>query len=240
MSGCYRRRRPPSTVARGASRAVVLERTAKLVRAEMRRCQIDLAPAPTLAAMLGVTLDTLRDAVSGDPELGICGPAGHPIVWSLPHGPLGAGFEPVLARGRLALVLPGSVSNPHPLVLSGRQLGGNCEGTGELSQTIIRIFRMAERWIILDPAPVTASARCRRLFELIARTWRSCPSVQWPGDRLRIYQAEHGAPVATRADGASTDQLELVVWTGDDGRHQLVNVSPGGATCAVIGLETLS
>jgi hypothetical protein len=230
----------------GSVRSVVLERTATLIRTELRRRCVDLAPVKELAPHLGVTETTFRYAVARDGSLGLCGPPKAAMVWCLPPGPVAAGFRPELVERRLMLVLPGAAAAPGSLVLSGRQVGSddlnNLGGPscGELGNTITRMYLMADQWLIGDPQQNTPAQRSHRLFELVARTWRTSPTLRWASHQLEVYEHDHGTPIATRfwAGGAATSTLEIVVWTDEQGGHHLVNVYPGGTHRRTIGLET--
>ena len=206
-------------------RTTALDRTARLARAELARRGGDLRPLADLAPALGVPEATVAEAAMRDPDMGVCGPADAPLVWSLPSGPIAAGFAPRFRDGRMQLVLgPGL-----PLVLSDSQ------EDGRLGQTLNRIYLMADRWLLAGPGAQARGDRFRRLYELIASTWFDSPGPQPIGDGMRIYRADHGVPIATRfwTDGSETSLLEVVVRTDSDGECHLVNAYPGGTHCTL-------
>jgi hypothetical protein len=245
------RRAGPSGMPNFQSHAAVLDHTARLVRAELRRKRVDLAPLGELARTVGVTEPTLCTAVARNPDLGLCEAGGLRFVWWLPTAPHAAGFEPVIVDGHLLLRLPADEPDKPPLHVSGRHLGAGSTddldapeldkvGMGELGYTIARLSLMANRWLT-NPDLATANAHpSRRLFQLVASTWRACPEPTWSIGRLHVHQAEHPEPVGSRFwnGGGQTTALELVVWADDNDQLHVVNVYPAGTHRNVFDVES--
>ncbi len=225
--------------------------TARLVRAQLRRKRVDLAPLAELAGTIGVSTTTLHDAVAHHPDLGICAVDQRRFVWWLPAAPLDAGFEPIILTGRLVLRLPAENPTHQPLHISGHHLGAATDvelaapelcdgGMGELGYTIARLSLLADTWLAGTDQTDPCGKSSRRLFRLIARTWRAGPEPIWSIGRLRIHRAEHSQPVGSRPwnGGAETAALELVVWADAEDNLHLVNVYPAGTYQNLFGMDS--
>ena len=244
------RRASPNGMPNFQGHAAVLDHTARLVRAQLRRKRVDLAPLAELARTVGVTEPTLCMAVARYPDLGLCDSGSRRFVWWLPPAPLAAGFEPVIVAGQLALRLPVDEPGQRPLHISGRHLGAGSSteleapelrkvGMGELGYTIARLSLLANRWLTNTDLATPNAGPSRRLFQLIASTWHASPEPAWSIGRLQVHQAEHAEPVGARFwnGGAQTTALELVVWADDDDQLHVVNVYPAGTHRNVFGAE---
>ncbi len=216
----------------GVSSAALIR--AELIRATLRERGIDLLALTALARATGLDERALRGAAAAQPDLGLCGPAGRPLLWHLPPQPLAAGFRADLRDGRLGLLLDGD----RPLVLTGHRLGpappdGPGEpGSGELSHTVERLSSMATRWLAIPADAGTGDRgpgeRTRVLFELIAASWLAGPTPTWRSGALCLHRVRHPGSVATRfwADHAPTAGIELAVHHGRAGPPELVNIYP--------------
>ncbi len=221
------RRRPKNRRASSPQgQAATLHRTARLVRAHLRRNQVDFAPLRELAATLGVAESVLRATVDSYPDLGICGSNDAQHLWWLPPATLAAGFQPVMLYGQLALRLASADPDHLPLHISGRHLGPAPEAeldlpelrqvsVGPLGYTIARLSLMAELWFTTSTRSDTST-----LFSLIAQIWHTSPRPVWSSGRLHIHQGQGAQPPATR--------LELVVWADERRALHLVNLYPAG------------
>lgn len=211
-----------------------VDRATVLVRSEIRWRGADVVRLHELGRVAhDVGEDLVRAAVARHPDLGLCGPARQPMVWSLPPGCVSAGFAPRLVDGRMVLRLP----QPRPLVITGRRLGPDrpsapgepSTGLGELGHTIARMAAMARAWL----TPPGLRQHLGRLLELVASGWRASPdpAFSWDGG-VRIHQADLAVPLTSRtwADGGHPDILELVVATSRDAAAELLNVYPVGRT----------
>jgi hypothetical protein len=245
------RRAGPNGTPNIQGHTAVLDHTARLVRAQLRRKRVDLAPLPELARTVGVTESTLCTAVARYRDLGLCETGGLRFVWWLPTAPHAGGFEPVIVDRQLVLRLPADAPDRRPLHISGRHLGAGSSddldapeldkvGMGELGYTIARLSLMANRWLSNTDLATPNAHPTRRLFQLIASTWHACPEPAWSIGRLHIHQAEHPEPVGSRFSngGRQTTALELVLWADDDDRLHVVNVYPAGTHRNVFGAES--